>query len=95
MQTAANRMKAITTIQNAVADCEKHKAVHDKYIKIGWKIRKEAYAESHKDELTAFNKALRDGNRFPIHAASPSTADSEGGNAYHRPTTSHRQQAQI
>ena len=56
---AANRMKAITTIQNAVADCEKHKAVHDKYIKIGWKIRKEAYAESHKDELTAFNKAYR------------------------------------
>ena len=52
-------MKAITTIQNAVADCEKHKAVHDKYIKIGWKIRKEAYAESHKDELTAFNKAYR------------------------------------
>mgnify|MGYP000868337665 CR=1 FL=1 len=59
MQTAANRMKAITTIQNAVADCEKHKAVHDKYIKIGWKIRKEAYVESHKDELTAFNKAYR------------------------------------
>ena len=59
MQTTANRMKAITTIQNAVADCEKHKAVHDKYIKIGWKIRKEAYAESHKDELTAFNKAYR------------------------------------
>ena len=26
MQTAANRMKAITTIQNAVADCEKHKS---------------------------------------------------------------------
>ena len=41
------------------ADCETHKAVHDKYIKIGWKIRKEAYAESHKDELTAFNKAYR------------------------------------
>ena len=46
-------------IQTAVADCEKHKAVHDKYIKIGWKIRKEAYVESHKDELTAFNKAYR------------------------------------
>lgn len=43
MQKAANRMKAITAIQTAVADCEKHKAVHDKYIKIGWKIRKEAY----------------------------------------------------
>ena len=59
MQKAANRMKAITAIQTAVADCEKHKAVHDKYIKIGWKIRKEAYVESHKDELTAFNKAYR------------------------------------
>jgi len=35
------------------------------------------------------------GDRFPIHAALPSMADSEGGNAYHRPTTSHRQQAQI
>lgn len=59
MQKAANRMKAITAIQTAVADCQKHQAVHDKYIKIGWKIRKEAYAESHKDELTAFNKAYR------------------------------------
>ena len=35
------------------------------------------------------------GDRFPIHAALPSMADSEGGNAYHRPTTSQRQQAQI
>lgn len=59
MQKAANRMKAITAIQTAVADCETHKAVHDKYIRIGWKIRKEAYAESHKDELTTFNKAYR------------------------------------
>ena len=36
-----------------------------------------------------------DGDRFPIHAVLPSTADSEGGNAYHRPTTSHRQQVLI
>ena len=56
---AANRMKTITAIQTAVSDCQKHQAVHDKYIKIGWKIRKEAYAESHKDELTTFNKAYR------------------------------------
>ena len=59
MQKAAARMKAITAIQAAVADCQKHKTVHDKYIKIGWKIRKEAYAENHKAELTAFNKAYR------------------------------------
>ena len=31
-------MKVITGIQNAVADCQTHKAVHDKYLKIGWKI---------------------------------------------------------
>lgn len=35
MKTASNRMKVITAIQAAVADCQTHKAVHDKYIKIG------------------------------------------------------------
>ena len=52
-------MKVITGIQNAVADCQTHKAVHDKYLKIGWKVRQAAYAESHKDELDSFNKAFR------------------------------------
>ena len=52
-------MKVITGIQNAVADCQTHKAVHDKYIKIGWKVRQAAFAESHKDELDCFNKAFR------------------------------------
>ena len=41
------------------ADCQTHKAVHDKYLKIGWKVRQAAYAESHKDELDSFNKAFR------------------------------------
>ena len=59
MKTASNRMKAITAIQSAVADCQTHKEVHDKYIKIGWKIRKDAFAEKHKDELDSFNKAYR------------------------------------
>ena len=27
-----------------------HKAFHDKYLKIGWKARQAAFAESHKDE---------------------------------------------
>lgn len=57
MRTAANRMKVISDIQSAVADCQTHKAVHDKYIKIGWKSRQAAFAEKHKTELTAFNKA--------------------------------------
>ena len=52
-------MKVITGIQNAVADRKTHKAVHDKYIKIGWKVRQAAFAESHKDELDCFNKAFR------------------------------------
>ena len=59
MKTASNRMKVITAIQTAVADCQTHKAVHDKYIKIGWKTRQAAFAEKHKDELTSYNKAYR------------------------------------
>lgn len=59
MKKASARMKVITGIQNAVADCQTHKAVHDKYLKIGWKVRQAAYAESHKDELDSFNKAFR------------------------------------
>ena len=42
-----------------MADCQTHKAVHDKYLKIGWKARQAAFAESHKDELDSFNKAYR------------------------------------
>ena len=59
MKTASDRMKVITAIQTAVADCQTHKAVHDKYIKIGWKTRQAAFAEKHKDELNAYNKAYR------------------------------------
>ena len=59
MKKASARMKVITGIQNAVADCQTHKAVHDKYLKIGWKVRQAAFAESHKDELDSYNKAFR------------------------------------
>ena len=59
MKKASARMKVITGIQNAVADCQTYKAVHDKYLKIGWKARQAAFAESHKDELDSFNKAFR------------------------------------
>ena len=59
LKKASARMKVITGIQNAVADCQAHKEVHDKYIKIGWKVRQAAYAESHKDELDTYNKAFR------------------------------------
>ena len=59
MKKTSARMKVITGIQNAVADCQTHKAVHDKYLKIGWKARQAIFAESHKDELDRYNKAFR------------------------------------
>lgn len=59
MRKAENRMKIITGIQKAVADCLEHKEVHDKYVKIGWKTAQAVYAEAHKDELDAYNKAYR------------------------------------
>ena len=53
-------IKTDGTPEDVEKDAEEEvQKVHDKYIKIGWKIRKEAYVESHKDELTAFNKAYR------------------------------------
>ena len=59
MKKAEKRMQVITGIQRAVADFNTHKAVHDKYLKIGWKTRQAAFAESHRDELDSFNKAFR------------------------------------
>ena len=59
MKKAEQRMQTITGIQKAFADCNKTKSVHDKYLKIGWKTRQAAFAESHRDELDSFNKAYR------------------------------------
>ncbi len=59
MKRVERRMQTITGIQKAVADCNKTKATHDKYLKIGWKTKQAAFAESHKDELDKFNKAYR------------------------------------
>jgi predicted nucleic acid-binding Zn-ribbon protein len=59
MRSAESRMKTINSIQKAANVCVKHKAVHDKYLKIGWKIAKTAYEAKHKDELSAFNKSYR------------------------------------
>ena len=59
MRKAEKRMKDIAGIQNAVAVCQEQKPIHDKYLKIGWKKRQAAFAESHQEELTAYNKAYR------------------------------------
>ena len=59
MKKAEKRMQVIMGIQRAVADFKTHKAVHDKHLKIGWRTRQAAFAESHRDELDSFNKAFR------------------------------------
>ena len=59
IKKAERRMQVISGIQKAVSDCKTHKATHDKYLKIGWKTRQAAFAESHRDELDSFNKAYR------------------------------------
>ena len=59
MRKAEKRMKDIAGIQNAVTVCQEQKPVHDKYLKIGWKKRQAAFAESHQEELKAYNKAYR------------------------------------
>ena len=59
MRKAEKRMKDIAGIQSAIAVCQEQKPVHDKYLKIGWKKRKDAFAENHQEELKAYNKAYR------------------------------------
>ena len=59
MRKAEKRMKNIAGIQSAIAVCQEQKPVHDKYLKIGWKKRQAAFAESHQEELKAYNKAYR------------------------------------
>ena len=57
MRKSESRMKVITGIQSAVTDCRTHKAVHDKYLKIGWKTAQPIYVDRHRNELDTFNKA--------------------------------------
>ena len=59
MRKAEKRLKMIDNIQRAVATCQTHKAIHDKYVKIGWKTAQNAFAEKNKSELEAYNKAFR------------------------------------
>lgn len=59
IRKAEKRMQDITGLQKAVATCKTHKEVHDKYVRIGWKSRQAAFAESHKGELDSYNKAYR------------------------------------
>ena len=54
-----NRMRAIAQIKDAAAVHVKLKPIHDIFIKKNFKLTKDAYSAQHKDELDAFNKAVR------------------------------------
>ena len=53
------RIRAIAQIKDAAAVHAKLKPIHDTFIKKNFKLTKDAYAAQHKDELDAFNKAVR------------------------------------
>ncbi len=59
MKNAEKRLRAISDILNANETCEKHKDVHDKYLKMRWRRQQEKYKEQHKAEIDAYNSALR------------------------------------
>ena len=54
-----SRMRAIAQINDAAAIHAKLKPIHDTFIKKNFKLTKDAYAAQHKEELDAFNKAVR------------------------------------
>ena len=52
-------MRAIAQIKDAAAVHAKLKSIHDTFIKMNFKLTKDAYAAQHKEELDTFNKAVR------------------------------------
>jgi hypothetical protein len=53
------RARTIAGIRKAYDVCRETKAVHDQYVKIGWKGRKEKFLQEHADELNRYEKADR------------------------------------
>ena len=51
--------EAIAQIKDAAAIHAKLKPIHDTFLKKNFKLTKDAYASQHKEELDAFNKAVR------------------------------------
>ena len=64
MKPKEKRMKEIDTLLSHIANFEANKPVHAKYAAIRWKKPKEKFAADHKEELDAYNAALR---YFKVH----------------------------
>ncbi len=59
MRKKENRIKALSVILKSHDTIEKLSPVHNKYVKIQWKSKKEKYVEEHRSELDEYNKAVR------------------------------------
>lgn len=59
MKTKERRMIEIGNLLSSLETYEALKPVHDEYMKIGWKRKKEKFAEAHSVELEKYNAALR------------------------------------
>ena len=57
-------MKEIDTLLSHIANFEAHKPVHAEYAAIRFKKPKEQFAAAHRDELDAYNAAVR---YFKVH----------------------------
>ena len=64
MKPKEKRMKEIDTLLSHIANFEAHKSVHAEYAAIRFKKPKEQFAAAHRDELDAYNAALR---YFKVH----------------------------
>lgn len=59
MKKSEKRIKAINTMLSYIDKYEANKPVHAEYAAIGWKKKKEKFAESHREELDTYNAAIR------------------------------------
>ena len=59
MKKAEKRIRAIDTMLSYIDKYEKYKPTHAEYATIGWKKKKEKFAENHREELDAYNAAVR------------------------------------
>ncbi len=59
IKEVSSRIKTIEKLLEAGERRDRHAPVHDQYLKIHWKGRKEKFAQEHKAELDAWNQADR------------------------------------
>ncbi len=59
VKKSEKRIKAIDTMLSYIDKYEANKPVHKEYAASGWKKKKEQFAESHREELDAYNATIR------------------------------------